>query len=426
MGWLPRPKTSRPVACGAAIAALCLLPGIARAEDAPHLPYDLSVTGDVRLVAVDGEESWLDGGFGKLRFGAGNGTDVKIRPRAVEGTIAWQPHLTWSLGATIVAIAQRGQENPIDLSEAYLTFKPMPVGKVKFSARAGLFWPPISLEHTGAEWAVRDTITPSAINSWIGEEVKTTGIEVTAATEISGNRLSVTAGLFGMNDTAGTLLAFRGWALHDEKVTAFSRQPLPPLDGFIGMVQAPSTRPVINLDNRPGFYVKLIWAPPGPFELQALHYDNRADPEAVNSELQWGWRTRFDHLGAILDIDDRTRLTGQAITGRTRMGFKQDGSTWIDTRFRSAYLLVTRQVGSGSVAARIEAFGTRSHGSIIGPEYGENGWAITAAARRPIAPFATMLIEILHVESRREQREDVDLSPKQDQNLAQLALRLRM
>jgi len=303
----------------------------------------------------------------------------------------------------------------------------MPIGKVKFSARAGLFYPPISLEHSGPEWGVRDTLTPSAINSWIGEEVKTTGIEVTAATELSGNRVSLTGGLFGMNDTAGTLLAFRGWALHDEKATVFSRQPLPPLDGFLGMIQSPFTRPVISFNNsKLGFYAKLTWAPPGSFELQAFHYDNRADPKDVDRELQWGWRTRFDHLGAILDIDNRTRLTGQAITGRTKMGYKMAGATWIDTRFRSAFLLLTRQVGSGSVSARVEAFGTRSRGSVADSEYGENGWAITAAARRPLTSFATMVVEIIHVESRREQREDVGLSPMQDQTLGQLAFKLKI
>src|ERR1700712_2080261 len=122
MGWMPRPSSNRPWACGAFVAACCLLPGVARAKDAPRLPYDLSATADVRVIGVDGERSWLDGGFGKLRFGPGGGDDVQIRPRAVEGTLAWQPHLTWSLSATIVAIAQRGQQEPIDLSEAYLTF----------------------------------------------------------------------------------------------------------------------------------------------------------------------------------------------------------------------------------------------------------------------------------------------------------------
>ena len=46
------------------------------------------------------------------------------------------------------------------LSQAYLTFKPMRGSKVAFSARAGLMWPPVSLEHEGADWHVNDSITP--------------------------------------------------------------------------------------------------------------------------------------------------------------------------------------------------------------------------------------------------------------------------
>jgi hypothetical protein len=191
-------------------------------------------------------------------------------------------------------------------------------------------------------------------------------------------------------------------------------------------VQAEYTRPIIELDNRPGYYIKLVWAPPGPFEFQALHYDNRGEPEAYNAQLQWGWRTKFDHIGAILDLDDKTRLIAQAINGSTKMGYKDDGVRWVDTHFRSAFLLATRQIGKGSVSARIEAFGTSDHGSYMGPGDNEDGWAVTAAAKRPIAPFATMLLEVVHIESRRGARRRVELSPQQDQNIAQLALRLRI
>ncbi|MEI9926712.1 MAG: hypothetical protein WDN44_02075 [Sphingomonas sp.] len=40
-----------------------------------------------------------------------------------------------------------------------MTFKPLLPGPAKVSARAGLFWPAVSLEHSGPEWAVTDTIT---------------------------------------------------------------------------------------------------------------------------------------------------------------------------------------------------------------------------------------------------------------------------
>ena len=61
------------------------------------------------------------------------------------------------------------------LSEAYLVFKPTPAGDTRYSVRAGLFYPPVSQEHQGPAWIDADMITPSAINSWIGEEVKVVG-----------------------------------------------------------------------------------------------------------------------------------------------------------------------------------------------------------------------------------------------------------
>ena len=47
-----------------------------------------------------------------------------------------------------------------------------------------------------------DTITPSAINSWIGEEVRPLAAEVTASTTAGEHQLSATAGIFAANDTA--------------------------------------------------------------------------------------------------------------------------------------------------------------------------------------------------------------------------------
>ena len=112
--------------------------------------------------------------------------NFRIEPQAVEGDLIWTPRFSWSLGGTVVATAQQGQDQAVDLSEAFLTYKPLLGGGTRIVARAGLFWPPVSLEHTGPEWRVRDTITPSAINSWIGEEVKVGGLE--AQVDSSGRR----------------------------------------------------------------------------------------------------------------------------------------------------------------------------------------------------------------------------------------------
>ena len=386
----------------------------------------ITVTADVRLAGADGELSWIDGGFGKGRFDGSDDGGFRVRPALTELALAWQPRFTWSLSGTVVATAQHGQQHGVDLSESFLAYKPMADGPVRVSARGGLFWPPVSLEHSGPEWAVTETITPSAINSWIGEEVKVVGAEVTASRPVGDGRVSATVALFGFNDTAGTLIAFRGWALHDQKAVAFGKQPLPPLNAFFSRVQSHYTRPVIEIDKRVGYYAKIAWTPQAPVRIEALHYDNRGDPEAVNKSQEWGWRTRFISLGAVVGVSSRLELRAQGMEGRTEMGHSRSGTIWADTRFRSVYLLATRKLGDSALSGRIEAFGARNDGGKLTSEDDEDGWAAAIAARHPISPHATVLAEIGHVESRRGARARRGLDPRQQDISAQVALRLRL
>ncbi len=384
---------------------------------------------DARVTQSPETGSWLDGGFGKTRFGDG-AAPSETRVRIVEGDLAWQPQFSWALGATIAVTAQQGQDKPVDLSEAYLSWRPSPVSNVRIAARAGLMWPPVSLEHAGPAWSVTETITPSAINSWVGEELKIVGAEVTGTIPTGRAKMSLTGALFGFNDTSGTLLAFRGWALHDQKATAFSLQPLPPLNAFMQFAQAPRTRPVIEIDHRVGFYVKGGLTLP-TLRLQTLYYDNRGDPEAVFDTLQWGWRTRFLNVGVQWQLGEGTTLNAQAMRGSTKMGFPLDPVTnphiWVDTRFQSAFLLATQHVLPGlNISGRAEAFGTRGRGSVQGVESNENGWAGTLAAKLVMSDHATAIAEALHMSSRRAERINAGLAPREVATVGQLALRLTL
>jgi hypothetical protein len=389
----------------------------------PALPPGFSATLDVGIAAADGEASWIDGGFGKGRFGGDASGDLRLKPRLTQGALVWQPRLGWAVSGTVVAAAQRGQEHPVDLVAAFVAVKPIPRGGTRISGRAGLMWPPVSLEHEGAAWNVADMITPSAINSWIGEEVKVLGAEAS----VSRGTVSATAAVFGFNDTAGTLLAFRGWALHDLKATAFGHQPLPPLNGFMAAgVQAPSTRPAIELDDRAGFYAKLAWRPVPAVALETFYYDNRANPEAVNPSLQWGWRTRFLDVGARAQLGPHTRLLAQAMTGSTRMGYDEGYGIWVHTRFRAAYLRLSQQVGKATLSGRVDLFGTTDRGSEMGGEESEHGWAATVAASYRVSPHVQLLVEGLRLGSRRGARLRIGLDPRQVQNQLQAALRLSL
>lgn len=387
----------------------------------------LTLTGNVRLSATSGEKSWVDGGFGKLAS-SGDGDGLSLAPQLGEINLAWQPRFSWSLSATVVGTLQGGERPEAGLKQAYVSFRPMRSERHRILARAGLLWPSISLEHEGADWHVIDTITPSAINSWIGEEVRPLAAEVMASTAAGEHQLSATAGIFVANDTSGTLLTFRGWALHDRTTLAFRRQPLPPLSEVMSFLQPRFTHPLLDVGpgfaKRPGYYAKLAWQPPAPVRFELFRYDNRADPEAVNEDLEWGWRTKFDHAAAVVDLGGGSRLKVQALSGSTLMGITKETGIWVDNRFRAAFVLASHDFSNGGIAARLDAFDTSNHGSLVGSESDETGWAVTVAGHREWGPV-TGFVELLHVSSERADRALADLAARQRQTSLQAALRLR-
>ncbi|MGQ0558050.1 MAG: hypothetical protein ACT4OE_00430 [Sphingosinicella sp.] len=387
------------------------------------LPEGFSAILDLRVAGADGERSWLDGGFGKGRFGSRDG-DFDFEPALANAQLIWRPSIAWNVDGHLAIAAQHGQDQPVDVTEAYLRWRPVPRSATRFAARAGLFWPPVSMEHEGEAWSVRHMLTPSAISSWIGEEVKVVGLEASAVHDLGGPSLAATIGLFGFNDTAATLLSFRGWALHDQVTTVFSRQRLPPLRGFMRFAQAPRTRPTIELDSRPGFYGRLALQGAGPISLEAFYYANRGDPEAVNDELQWGWDTEFVSLGARLDLGENTRIIAQGLIGDTRMGFALNGVDWVETDFRSAYVRLTHDAGPVTFSGRLDLFDTDESGRRMDPAESEQGWALAAAAEIPLTPQLSLLVEGLHIDSERGSRARIGLAPEQSQTVVQAALRL--
>ena len=387
-------------------------------------PDTVAASADVRAVATDAEASWTTGGFGKSRYGDEAGV------RLGNADLVWQPRFGWAVTATIAATAQSGPRAEAGISEAYLTIKPQVSGTLRFSARAGFLWPAVSLEHKGADWHVADTITPSAINSWIGEEVRPLAAEANAGFSLAGTRVTAAAALFTANDTAGTLLALRGWALHDRKTLLGHSQPLPVLSRLVSKIQPRYTHPTIYLGEgfakKPGYYVKLGWSPVAMMLLEVFHYDNRADPEDVNAELEWGWRTRFDQLAATFQLDPATTFKAQALRGRSLMGFPNAaGRIWVDSHFQSAFGLLSHAFASGGLAFRAEAFSTRQDGSFNTADDGERGWATTLAAHRDLRRGLSFWVEALHIDSRRAARRREGLDPVQHQNQLQFVLRGR-
>ncbi len=255
------------------------------------------------------------------------------------------------------------------------------------------------------------------------------GGEARLSHRFGDNEVAATVGLFGYDDTSGTLLTFRGWGFTDIKATAFGGFNLPPPDPYMSKRQAPFTQSTAELDGRVGYYARLDWSPPGRLALNAFYYDNRGDKIGVDA-LQWAWATRFWNLGLSYDLDDHTRVLSQVMTGQTLMGYPDPRhAEWLNLGFTSGYMLATHSFGRSAITGRAEYFTThdRNFDALLDePEdnRGEHGWALTAAYRYDLTPHARWMLEMLRVHSRRPGLDGAGIEPLQDQSQLQSSLRL--
>ena len=156
-------------------------------------------------------------------------------------------------------------------------------------------------------WRSPYTLSFSAINTWVGEELRTIGAEYSldwlGRSHGHDFDFTLSAAGYGWNDTAGTVLATRGWGLTDRQSTLFGRfanggKPLPQRTLFYD-----------DLDKRAGYYASAAANYRGLLELRALHYDNRAKLVEAN-------RHRGRHLADLLRQPRRALDPGRR-TGRS-------------------------------------------------------------------------------------------------------------
>jgi hypothetical protein len=364
------------------------------------------------------ERGWIEGGFGKTGVGD---EDVTI-PRAA---VTWTPRFGVALQGHVTVQYQPDAAPELDINEAYLAWRAPPSPWGRASVKAGVFYPPVSLEHTGTAWTTPDMLSGSAINSWIGEEVLVGGLEATFRREVGGHEIAATGAVFGWNDTSGTLLSFRGWALHGLTTGFDTSWKLPRLSPFMRTRQAPVTDPVLELDDRAGYYGRLEWRPPAPVSVSAIYYDNAGSRTAVEAQ-QWAWETRFFNLGVRWEPDDATTVLAQAMKGETLMGFRFQGTgpIWVDAGYRAAYVLVRRQVGEDALSGRLDWFEVTDRSTRPPDNNAEDGWAATAAWGHRLVDHLDLIVEAQHVRSDRPYRVWAYERPQQSETVLQTAVRV--
>lgn len=344
-----------------------------------------------------GEASWLRGGLGKLQTGS---NQLRVDGSAV---VAWRGSFSDRIGALVSMDAQSLANSTVGLDEAYVTLRPTPGAVVRLSGRAGLFFPPASLEHDGTEWSLARTLTPSAINSWIAEEVKVAGAELTLRGALAGQPIGATVAAFQGNDTSGALLTFRGWALHDLRANLDGTFRLPAIPTMFAGKQAQASRPVDEVDGRWGGYARLDYAPSQALALSLFGYDNNGDRTTV-TDGQYAWRTRFVQAAVRWAPDANTEVLAQAMTGETAMGVAVNGRKPADIGFVAAYLLVSRTLKTGTATVRLDQFSVSDRTFKALDNNAENGWAATAAWSFAVRERSEIVLEGVAVHSVRQDR----------------------
>ena len=275
-------------------------------------------------------------------------------------------------------------------------------GPVKLSARAGLMWPPVSLEHSGPPGRHRHdhALGDQQLDRRGGEGGRA---RRRALDHARRRHHTATAALFGFNDTAGTLLAFRGWALHDVKARRFSRSRCRRSTSSWNMGSRASPSRSRKWTAASTAVRDITPGSPGSCRagsLEAFYYDNRGDPEAVNAELAMGLAHALPQCRARVDLGTATQLLAQAMSGTTLMGDRGRRDIWVDTRFRAAFALAHAAAGQGRGVRAGRACSRRAQRQRS--DCGRRRGGLVGDARRPLAAgrHASVILEGLHVVER--------------------------
>jgi hypothetical protein len=407
------PRSALPTACTTLLLIVSFVvgSGISRADDRFTVDGDV----DVRWVHASGDPSFLNGGLGILRFDPDH-----------EGLELGRAFLApnWRINdlVTLHAVADTygdHNRNPVDLSEFYFVVQPFPTGAVRWRARVGAFYMPVSLENRGSGWTDVYTITPSALNTWLGEEFRTIGAEVEgrwlgASSGYLGD-FAVIGAVYGWNDPAGRLLAERGFAMTDRPSTLF---------GYLG---SPQFGFYHEIDHKPGYYGGLTWRHHDRLEIRALHYDNLADPDAQTGSGQlFAWHTRFNSAGARLEPDEHWTFIAQYLDGNTAVEPGGDyGIAPYRLDYRAAFALASFEWGADRVTARYDTFRTHQLSGFYEAPSDNDGHAWTFAWTRDLGEHWQFVAEWLRVFSSFPPRAELEEPVFQIQTEIQLAVRYR-
>jgi hypothetical protein len=375
---------------------------------------------------TSGHPSWTEGFVGKLRYQ----DDGLVFNRAF---LDYKGRLTDTFRAHVVLEGYDDDlGSAIDLTQAYLEWRPVPKSETRYRLKLGAFYPRISMENIDPGWSSRYTLNSSAINTWVAEELRSTGAEFSISrrpASLGGvHTFSLNLAAFVGNDPAGSLLAWKGWSVHDRQSRFSDDLPLPPLPqiqpGMMFAEQDPYVEPFQEIDNEIGFSVNAEWRFSKKLLVRAMHYDNRADPTVIENG-QYGWTTRFDHIGVQTTLPGDIGFVGQWMTGSTVMGPVMNGAHVVDVEYDSFFALLTRSFDKHRITARYDHFDVTQNDTTPEDNNLENGHAWTLNYQYGISDKVSVAAEWLSIKTHHCGWAYYGISPTETETQTQVTLRLR-
>jgi len=338
-----------------------------------------------REIYASAQPSWLQGGVGRFDVGADNADDHHlVNVDSAQMGVDWMPASWLLLHAD--GVARREQSGSIGkrvgIVQAYAD-----VFNEHFRIRAGEFWLPTSRENTDPLWTSKYTITYSALNSWMAQEVRPIGADL----QWSPNFYLTFGGTaFRDNDTMGTLLAARGFTVGNYLAVYNENLPVP---------EPALTRPFgEDLDNKNGYSERVRVTLPERAMLQVVHIDNRATLSPVDVKGEEPWQTRFNIVSAEVGTTADTTVAGEWAHGTTAVGFPGGVFTM---NFDTAYLLASHKFGTERLSARVERFSTSNADHPADDVSREHGHAWTVAWMHEVNKNSRTGIEYVRVDGDR-------------------------
>ncbi|MDP5069802.1 MAG: hypothetical protein NWQ45_02785 [Congregibacter sp.] len=355
------------------------------------------------LVDADSQTSFINSGAGGLRYDE-DGLHIQ------QALLEIRQDFGNAFSAEITANYYPDGDLHAGITQALLKWKPLSQNTLRVRGRVGLFYPRMSAENVDVGWLSPYSYTPSAINSWLGEELRIAGVEGTLFSSGRGRRSpwswELNAALYGGNDPLGSIIAWRGFATHDRQSLHHDRLQFAPLPAVVEgeQIAGPDwVEPFHEIDNRAGGYLGFHLRHRSGLDFRVYRYDNNGNPNKLNSQRLYAWDTNFSSFALSSPVTENITFLAQWMGGRTEMG-----PALVVANFESYYLMLSHRQGRNRFSARFDYWDVDEEDDFPEDINDSEGRALTVSWRHDLTDRWQVGVEYVYNESDVANRPTID------------------